>query len=290
MTSRPILNALKNIRRSPYQALAAIQILIITFFIAELFLLLLWGTQVVSQYFESRPQVMAFFTDEITDTDIKQYQQDLTALPYVQTVTFVDKQDALKFYQNQIQDDPDLLDMITADILPSSLEVSALDIESLSQVKAKLESLPGIEEVIYEESVVEAVKHWSVGIKTGGLIVVGFLAFTSIQTLTIIISMKVAQKRHEIATMRLLGANNWYVTAPFMVEGVIYGLFSSLLSWGLLYLLVLYGTPSLRWYFRDIAVIPVPFPVMLAILIAVSFASVLIAAIAASLSSRRFGR
>ena len=60
---RVFTNALKNIRRSPYQSLAAILVLTISIFVTQIFILLLYGSHQVMQYFETRPQVTAFFTD-----------------------------------------------------------------------------------------------------------------------------------------------------------------------------------------------------------------------------------
>ena len=69
--------AWKNIRRSPYQAISAITVLTVTFFIAQLFVLLTLGSQKILNYFETKPQISAYFTDETTESQILTYKHIL---------------------------------------------------------------------------------------------------------------------------------------------------------------------------------------------------------------------
>jgi cell division transport system permease protein len=286
---RILINAFRNIRRSPNQALAAIMVLTLTFFVAQLFVLISWSTTVVTTYFETRPQVTAFFTNEITEEHLLNLKEQLQTLPYVREVTYISKKEALSIYQEQNKDNPLLLEMVTAEILPASLEVSATGIDFLPKVKEELEKSKGVEEVVYHQQVVDTLRQWSQGIRTGGISLVVFLTVTSLLVISLIISMKVASKRQEIATMKLLGAKPWFVVGPFVAEGALYGLVASVISWGTLYVLLLYATPILLSYLGDIPLLPIPFWFMGSLLAATAGFSLLIGMISGSASSRRFG-
>jgi cell division transport system permease protein len=263
-------------------------VLILTFSAALLFVLVSLGSQILLQYFETRPQVTAFFTDKIDETSILQVKQQLENQPYVDSVTYVSKNDALALYKEQNKDDPLLLEMVTADILPASLEVSAKSVEFLPRISDDLNKVVGIDEVVYQKDVIEALQKWTKGIRTGGMVLVGFLIATSMLITSILISMKVAQKRQEIKIMRLLGATPWFVRGPFIFEGAIYGFFSALIAWVILYIVLLYATPMLVVFVGSIPLLPVPIATMLYLLGGSIGVGLLMGVISGSISTSRF--
>src|ERR1035437_8686005 len=143
--------AWKNIRRSPYQALAAILIMTLTFLVISFFTFLLVGSSKVISYFESKPQVTAFFKNEAKQADINALENQLHATGKIASIKFVSKDQALKIYKEQNKNDPLLLDLVTADVLPSSFEISAVKIEDLSSISDMLQKSPIVSEVIYQK-------------------------------------------------------------------------------------------------------------------------------------------
>jgi cell division transport system permease protein len=288
--NRILINTLKNIRRSPYQAVAAIMILTLTLFIAQLFILLSHSSQRVLEYFETKPQVTAFFKDAVIEADILALKQQLENQDYVEAVVYVSKQDALKIYQQQNADDPLLLEMVTADILPASLEVSAKTVDNLPIVRQTLENTAGVEEVIYQEDVIEALQRWTTGIRIGGVVLVAILITTSLLVITIIISIKASSKRQEISTMKLLGATPLFIRGPFMFEGIIYAVLSAFMAWGLVYIILLYSTPTLLNFLGDVPLLPISPIFMLEILLSTAAAASFMGMWSGYFSSRRFGQ
>lgn len=256
----------KNIRRMPYQSLAAITVLTVTFFISQAFTLLTLGSQQVLVFFESRPQISAYFTNQALEEDILDYKQQLESKPYVKKVAYISKEEAFQIYRLHNQDDPLLLEMVTANTLPASLEVSPVSIDDLDQIQADLDSLPTIEDVFYQEDVVDALARWTKTVRQVGLLLISFLTVTSILIIVIIIGMKVAARRHEIKIMRLLGANNWFITGPFILEGALYGAIGAIIAWVINYTIILYSTPFLIDFLGEIPLIPVNPLAMLVIL------------------------
>src|SRR5581483_9801159 len=121
----------RHIRRSPYQAMAAIVTMMSTFFVVMVFALIFLGSTVLLTHLESLPQVTAFFKDEAKQSDVDSLKQKVQATGQVAAIKFVSKSDALKIYQEQHKNDKLLLELVTADILPASLEVSATKVQDL---------------------------------------------------------------------------------------------------------------------------------------------------------------
>ena len=115
--------AKRNIRRTPYQAMAASMVMFLTFLTLLLFLLLAIGSQKILQHYESKPQAIAFFKDNTTQSDIQTIQDALKKTDKVTALKFISKEEALDIYRERNQNNPTLLELVTASILPASLEI-----------------------------------------------------------------------------------------------------------------------------------------------------------------------
>ncbi len=249
---------LTNIRRSPYQNLAAMLLLIITFFVAYSFSLFLYSTQRLLQYFETRPQIIAFFDLDATQDQINQTDQTMKSKDYVEGTTVVSKEQALQIYQETNKEDPLLLELVTADILPASIEVSGRNVEALPTIKADLEAMSQIDEVVFQQNVIDSLKSWTRSVRYIGLAAIAILGITSFLNIMVLTAMKISNKRNTINIMRMIGATRWYIKAPYFYEGILYGLVSSLLGWALMYVGLLYLTPWLQNFLGTIPLLPFP--------------------------------
>jgi cell division transport system permease protein len=258
--------AWKNIRRSPYQALAAISIMALTFLAISFFTFLLVGSSKVVTYFESKPQVTAFFKNEAKQEDINALKNQLQGSGKVASIKYVSKQDALKIYQEQNKDDPLLLDLVTADVLPSSFEIATVKIEDLGVISNTLTKSSLVSEVIYQKDVVSALSSWTGAIRKIGITLIVLLSLVSIFIMVTIIGIKISQKKEDIEIMKLIGATNWYIRRPFMFEGILYGLIGALIGWLIASGGLLYATPFLESFLKGIPVLPVSYLNLLALL------------------------
>lgn len=255
-----------HIRRAPYQALAATLIMVLTFFVATIFVLTAAGSQTILKWFETRPQVTAFFEDRVTMQQIDTLKAKLAQTGKVSQAKYISKEEALAIYREQNKDDPLLLEMVTANILPASLEVSTIDITYLEEIAQILRQEPGVEEVIFQEDVVKALHNWTNVLRKIGVGLIATLGGVSLLIILVIIGMKVALRREEIEILQLIGATAWYIRAPFIFEGIFYGVVGAILAWGISYLLLLYSTPFLVEFLAGIPILPVPIFFMLALL------------------------
>lgn len=233
----------KYIRRSPYQAVAAVITMFLTFLLGGFFFLASTASAVTLAYFESKPQITVFFSDKATEKDAQALTAKLEATGKTASVKYVSKEEALKIYKEQNKNDPLLLEMVTADILPASLEVSATDPSYLKDFEPLLKGDPSVEDVIYQEDVVNSMIAWTKVIRTTGLLLAGLLAFDSLLVIVTVIGMKIALRRDEVEVLKLVGASQWYIRMPFVLEGAIYGVFGAFLAWVVLTSLILWTRP-----------------------------------------------
>ena len=277
-----------HMRRSPYQSLAAILIMFLTFFISTVFVLTAGGFQVVLRYFETRPQVTAFLKDEATSSQIEVLQARLAQSGITKEIKYISKEEALTIYKEQNKNDPLLLEMVTANILPASLEVATNDLSHLNEVAQVLRSEPIVEEVVFQEDVVKALQKWTVNIRKIGIGLMGAFGLVSFLVILVIIGMKITLRREEIEILQLLGASPWYIRSPFIFEGIFYGGIGAFAAWGISYLLLLYLTSFIVKFFQGITLLPVSPFFMLTILGFEILVGIVIGALGSLLAVKRY--
>lgn len=273
--------AKKNLRRAPFQAIAATMAMFLTFLILSLFTVVAIGSEKILKYYESKPQAIAFFKDNIQESDVKAIQNALAQTSKISSVKYVSKEDALQIYKDRNKNNPVLLELVTANILPASLEISANSPEDLSPLAEILRKEPVIEEVVYPEDVVKSLTQATSIVRWVGGISVGFLIIFAFLVILMVIGFKIRLKRKEIEIMRLLGASTWFIRAPFLLEGVAYGVTGAVAAWITSYIVIWYFTPFLQGNLGEIQLLPISPLFMLGLI----FSTMSIAAIIGSLGS-----
>lgn len=277
-----------HIRRSPYQSLAAVFIMMLTFLSITVFAFIVFGSSSVINFFESKPQVTAFFKDEATSTDIDQLKNQLNQTGMIASTKFVSKKEALQIYKEQNKNDPLLLDLVTEDILPASLEISTTKIEDLGPLSDTLQKSPFVSEVIYQKDIVSTLTKWTNAVRIIGIILIVVLALVSIFIMMTVIGFKVSQKRDEIEIMRLLSATNWYIRWPFILEGIFYGVLGTFVGWAIASGGLMYATPYLESFLHGIPVLPISPLFLIALLFGELVIAVLLGVLASSLAVYRY--
>lgn len=283
-------STLSAIRRTPYQSLSAVIMTTLTFFSVSVLALAMLGASRMLLYFESRPQVTAFFKDEATDATASSLESKISKQLAIELSKYISKDDALAIYKDQNQDNPLLLEMVTADILPSSLEISAKNVDDLEKIANIMQADPLVEEVVFQKDVIDTLRKWLGGIRITGIFLTSMLAIASVTTIMVIIGLKFRSKKTEVYTLSLLGATHWYIRAPFIVESVLYGLVGAIIGWGISYILLLYLTPNLISFLGDIPLLPVPLWLMAALGGAELILGTLLGALSSLIATRRYGR
>ncbi len=250
-------SALVAIRRSPYQSILTIFILTITFFIAYCFSMLSIGSEKVLSFFETQPQVIAFLKLESKPEDLELISKKMQEKSYVSGIKIVTQKEALQIYQKENQDDPLLLELVTEEILPSSIEVAAANAQSLEAIRNDLKTEPSVEDVVLQEDVVGNLIRWTDAMRLVGLFLLITLTITSFIMIMTTISMKVSAKRKNIQIMKFVGANNSYISKPYLFEAMITSSVASVLAFAIYYAMMLYITPWLKNFLVGIISFPI---------------------------------
>lgn len=278
----------KNIRRSPYQALSACLALFLTFFAISVFTIGVVSLDRITRYYESIPQVSAFFKDTASQDDINQLISEIEARPEVEEVTFVSKKEAVEIYLGKFENDPIMTALVNEDTLPASIDVSTVSIDDLEPVAAALTKSASVDKVEFLKDAIGPLRTFTQGVRTAGIVVVTFLVLLSITINALIISFKISQKKQEIEIMRLLSATKWYIRWPFLFEGIFYCFVGTIFGWLLTSVLFVYFTPQLQVFFNNIPVFPLPFTFLIALLGGELIVAVILGSVSSFLAVLRY--
>lgn len=255
----------EHIIRAPFQALAAIFVLTLTFFVISVLAVLVYSSSQSLRYFETRPQVIAFLKDEATPEEIYSLEQRLSQDQRVSKVNFVSKEQAVEIYKKATADNPLLSELVSPSIFPASLEFSLVDLSYAQSIVEELKKDRAVDSVGFTASlggeetlsdVLNRLRKFTWYIRVGGVLFAALLAATSFLVLIVIIGMRMTTRREEVEILSLIGATRWFIISPIILEAIIYSLAGVFAGWLICFLLVLYLTPSLISYFGEIPILP----------------------------------
>ncbi|MCS7092042.1 MAG: permease-like cell division protein FtsX [Patescibacteria group bacterium] len=258
--------AWNNIRRSPFQAMSAIFVLSVTFFVVTVLSILVYSFSKVVEYFETRPQIIAFIKESASASELQEFQERIQSDPRVSEVKYVSKENALEIYKQATADNPLLSELIDPSIFPASYEISVTKLEFTQGLIDEISKEPIVDSFGYTaaslrdpeslQKVIDRLKTATFYVRYGGGAFALFLTGTSFLVLMVIISMRMASRKTEVEILDLIGATPGFIKSPILIEGLFYALFGTVIGWFMGFLLVLYATPYLISYFRDIPILP----------------------------------
>lgn len=218
---------IKSIKRTPFQSLASFLILFFTLFLALFFFNITSFFYGMLAYVETKPQVTVYFQTTTSESDIFKIRDQISSSNKASDIKYISKNEALKVYRELNKDNPQLLEMVSADILPASLEIYAKKPEYLSEMADFLKKQSGVDEVEFQKSIVEKLLSVTDISRKISIFMFAFLIITSFVVLTATTAFKIALKKDEIELMQFLGATKNYIRKPFLLEGMFFGFTSA---------------------------------------------------------------
>ncbi len=265
MASIHIKTAFGHIRRSPFQALAAIFVLGLTFFVSTLLVVLVYASNNVLSYFETRPQVIVFLIDDSDGEQTGELRTKLGNDSRVDEVRYVSKEEAFGIYKDATSYNPLLSELVSPAIFPASLEFSLIDLEYAEDIFEEIRNEEIVDQIGFTANlgsednladVVGKLRRVSLYIRVGGGVLTGVLLGMSFLILLVIIGMRMTTRRKEVEILDLIGATSGFIRSPIVLEGLIYAFVGVFIGWLFALIVVLYSSPSLISYFNEIPVIP----------------------------------
>ena len=200
--------------------------------------LLLMNAGSVSDYFKENMQISVLMKQEVSDAQAMAYQEELEQLEFIRGTRFVSKEQGAE--EMKVMLGEDFLNVFESSPIPASidltLEARYVSADSLDKVKAVLLASPLVDEVSYQQSLIEALNQnlTKIALLLGVFIVL--LLFISFVLINNTVRLSIFSRRFTIHTMKMVGATKNYIRSPFLVQAVFQGLFSAFLA--ILFLLV----------------------------------------------------
>lgn len=227
--------ALKQVFRNRTMSVASTFSITAMLLILGLFFILLVNVNMVTESAKSQfDTIQVYLLDNTTYEQAEAMMQKASDMPEVDNVSYLSEQDAMQQLKEKWGEKSYLLDGLKENPLPNSLIIKVTKIENADSVVQKLKGFQGIEDVKYYKSAVEKLMKVTKFIQLGAMIVIAFLVIVSVVVVSNTVKLTVLAREREISIMKYVGATNWFIRGPFLVEGILIGIISALISGGLI--------------------------------------------------------
>lgn len=241
-----------SLRRTPYQTFSGFLVLFFTLFLSLVLFVSLSFLHGTLSYLETRPQVTAYFQTKTPENDIFKVRDELNASGKVLSIRYISQKEAFDIYRQMNKDNPLLLEMVSSDILPPSLEIYAKKPVFLPEIAEYLKKSGGIDEVQFQKDIVDRLLTLTNTVRQGSIVFFLYLFIMSVVVLTTTTLFKIALKKEEIELLRLIGASNFYIRRPYIMEGLVMAGIASTFSFLIMIGIILYASPFLGTYLKGI--------------------------------------
>jgi cell division transport system permease protein len=193
------------------------------------------------QAYHQEVEVSIFMqSQDVTQADRDAVENQLKNDPLVDHYTFESKQEAYENFKEIYASAPELVNLTKPESLPESFRVKLKDPGAFDQFEPKYNSLKGVETIIDQQQLVAKVFSVLGSLQTLALIIAVVQGVAALMLVINTIQVAAYSKRREVAVMRLVGASNWFIQAPFVLEAVAAGLIGAIIAYGTLVLAKIY--------------------------------------------------
>lgn len=179
--------------------------------------------------------IMVYLDDNVSEEDINIVGQDIRMISDIESAEFVSKEEAYQAQLDSLGDDAKLMDGLEENPLPDSYEVYLKSLDHYDTVLENLKSIDHVSSVRGNSDLAEQVRQISRAVTIVSVGIIAMLLAVSLFIIANTVRVTMYNRRLEISIMKAVGATNWFVRWPFIIEGIIIGIFSGLLSELLVY-------------------------------------------------------
>ena len=288
--------ALRSMKRNAVPSFAAMAAVVVTVLVLGVFIPVVQATTGAANEVRGRVMIDAYLTTKATDADIERVRRLLTEdTQHVKSVEFVSKATA---YAQERRRNPEAYSLLGSNPLPDTFRVTPDDPDNVSAILAQLTPTsasgsatvidPAIDEVANREEDTNKILSVTRMVKLTTALLAGLLVLASMLLIANTIRLSLYARRREVEVMKLVGATDWFIRWPFVIEGVLVGILGGVLAVLMLAVLKIAVIDPLA---SDFALIAAPDSMIFRLLIAVLLgASVAVSAVGSGISLRRFLR
>jgi len=231
--------AITNIRNNRLIHFIGLSTMAISIFILGVFILLYVNVYGWLQNWGGSVTMSIYLADGLSATQLHQIEEFIKNRPWVLRYEHVSKEKALEEFKHALGPQSKLLSTLSSNPLPASFEVEIRPAnnqeDTLQMLSSQLEKLKGVEEVQYSQAWIQRFRDILDMVKVVGFVVGGLLALGALFIVTNTIKLTIYSRKDEIEILKLVGATDWFIKIPFLIEGMIQGILASIVALGGLY-------------------------------------------------------
>jgi cell division transport system permease protein len=188
----------------------------------------------VQELFYAQVEVSIFLTPDVTEEDRAALDAALEVDPLVASYFYESQEQAYEKAKDLFADAPDLVEALRPEALPESFRVKLTDPEQFSEIAASYQDVAGVGEIVDQEALVGQIFSILTSVQTMALLAAIVMATAALLLVANVIQVAAYSKRREVAVMKMVGAANWFVQLPFVLEAMVAGLIGALLAFAAL--------------------------------------------------------
>lgn len=279
-----------SLRRNNWMTFASIGTVAVSLFVLGVFLILVLNMNRLAGMLESQVQISVYLEDHLTDREKRQIGYDIESSQGIDSVTYVDRKTAKERLKERLGDQKYLLDALSDDNpLPDAFEVTVTTPSVVESAAGAIAAMQGVEEAKYGQDVVEHLFDITRLMRIFGFVLMGLLGGATLFIISNTIRLTVFARRKEIAIMKYVGATDWFIRWPFLLEGIVLGCIGGFIA--AVALRSFYAAMAAKIY-STLAFFPLmpQYPFMNYVTLAILLAGIVIGAIGSVISLKRFLR
>ena len=213
-----------NLRRNPLMTMAAILTVAVSLSLVGGALLLKQGVTRATLQWRGGVELSIFMKPDASEAQNTAVEAELSNLPQVQRFTYVDQEASFNEFKQMFSNDPSTTEGITPADLPPSYRVVPKEAEFVEPIGSRFEERPGVFSVAYAKDTIDTLLKVTRIIQMAIYTMAGVLLISATLLILNTIQLAIFARRREIGVMKLVGATNWFIRVPFMLEGLVQGL------------------------------------------------------------------
>jgi cell division transport system permease protein len=214
-----------NLRRNLLLTTASMLTVAVSLSIVAVALFLRYGVDNATQRWQNGVEFEVFLNVDATAEQVALIQRQLDEHPGVDQARFINREEQYGYFRDYFHDQPEYLENVRAEDLPESFRVRPSDDDAnvIETTGSYFATQPGVQEVAFAKDQVDRAFRTSRALQVGMFVIAVVLFFASSLLIFNTIRMAIFARRREIEVMKLVGATNWFIRVPFMVEGLLQG-------------------------------------------------------------------
>lgn len=221
----------KSIKRNGVMSFASVSTVTVSLLVLGMFLLIFLNTTNLAQYLESQVQITVYMQDSANAKDMETMLGNLKKLNGVVSVKQVSKAEALNSFKKRLGEQENLLSALGTDNpFPNSFEVQVDVPERIKEIAPVIHKMPKVETAKFGQEVVEHLFSLTRILRFGGIILVFFLSLATLFIISNTIRLTVFARRKEVVIMKYVGATDWFIRWPFLLEGMTLGFWGAVFA------------------------------------------------------------